>query len=197
MKNLLVITGAIVIASTSFAQIKGNPGSLFDPKGKSMFTDNVARSVGDLLLVVVDERSLANFSASTQATKNDSNSISTQFFNNFLDRLFRPVTTGGKSSTSGDGETKQDSRMSATMSVVVKQVMPNGNLVIEGTRSLVTNKQTQTLVLSGIVRPLDIRPNNSVLSSSIAEAQFKMDGSGLIAQRQRKGLLTTILDWLF
>jgi flagellar L-ring protein precursor FlgH len=75
--------------------------------------------------------------------------------------------------------------------------MPNGNLVIEGRRSLITNKQTQTIVFSGIVRPSDIRPNNTVRSVNVAEAEIKMDGSGLISQRQRKGILTTIIDWLF
>jgi flagellar L-ring protein precursor FlgH len=98
---------------------------------------------------------------------------------------------------SGNGETSQSSRMSATMSTIVKQVMPNGNLVIEGRRSLITNKQTQTIVFSGIVRPSDIRPNNTVRSVNVAEAEIKMDGSGLISQRQRKGILTTIIDWLF
>ena len=83
------------------------------------------------------------------------------------------------------------------MSVLVKQVMPNGNLVVEGRRSLVTNKQTQTIVFSGIVRQTDIRPNNTVLSTDVAEAEVKMDGSGVISQRQRKGILTQIIDWLF
>ncbi|HXH61722.1 MAG TPA: flagellar basal body L-ring protein FlgH [Fimbriimonadaceae bacterium] len=197
MKRTLFIIAVLSLGCASYAQIKGNPGSLFDPKARNMFTDNVAREVGDVLLVVVDEKTIADFSASTQASKNDSNSISTKFFNNFLDRLFRPLTTGDQSSNSGDGETKQNSRMSATMSVIVKQVLPNGNMVIEGSRSLITNKQTQTLTLSGVIRPLDIRPDNSVLSSVIAEAQIKMDGAGLISQRQHKGILTKILDWLF
>jgi flagellar L-ring protein precursor FlgH len=181
----------------ALAQSKSNPGSLFDPSVRNAFTDNVARRVGDILTVVVDEKTLADFSASTSASKNDDNAVNAQFFIGLLDSLFKPVTTGASSSVSGDGQTSQSSRMSATMSTVVKQVLPNGNLVIEGRRSLITNKQTQTIVFSGVVRPSDITPRNTVPSTKVAEAEIKMDGSGLISQRQRKGILTQIIDWLF
>jgi flagellar L-ring protein precursor FlgH len=197
MKRLLFTLIAAAFVATSHAQTKGNPGSLFDPTVRNPFTDNIARGVGDILTVIVDEKTLADFTASTQATKNDKNSVNAQFFMGLLDSLFKPISTGANSSVSGNGETSQSSRMSATMSTIVKQVMPNGNLVIEGRRSLITNKQTQTIVFSGIVRPSDIRPNNTVRSVNVAEAEIKMDGSGLISQRQRKGILTTIIDWLF
>jgi flagellar L-ring protein precursor FlgH len=191
------VTFAIFIAVLSvaaFAQSsKGNPGSLFDATARNPLTDNVARGVGDVLTVIVDEKTLADFTASTQATKNDKNSINAQFFIGLLDSLFKPISTGSNSSVSGDGQTSQ----SSTMSTIVKQVMPNGNLIIEGRRSLITNKQTQTIVFSGIVRPSDIKPNNTVRSVNVAEAEIKMDGSGLITDRQRKGILTKIIDWLF
>ena len=196
MRSVFAIVFA-AIAACSLAQSKGNPGTLFDPSARNPFTDNVARRVGDILTVVVNEKTLANFTASTAATKNDKNSVSAQFFISLLDSLFKPVTTGSNSSVSGDGETSQRSSMSATMSTVVKQVMPNGNLVVEGRRSLITNKQTQTIVFTGVVRPSDIRPDNTVQSTLVAEAEIKMDGSGLISQRQRKGILTQIIDWLF
>lgn len=197
MKKLFVLFLTLA-ATTAFTQItKGNPGSLFDPTARNPFTDNIARSVGDILTVIVDEKTLADFSASTQATKNDKSAINAQFFIGLLDSLFKPVTTGANSSVSGDGQTSQSSKMSATMSTIVKQVLPNGNLVIEGRRSLITNKQTQTIVFSGVVRPTDIKPNNTVQSVNVAEAEIKMDGSGLISQRQRKGFLTQIIDWLF
>lgn len=197
MKKTLFVLSIFACAVFAHAQSKGNPGSLFNPAVRNPFTDNVARTAGDILTVIVDEKTLANFSASTQATKSDSNSVNAQFFVGLLDSLFKPVTTGANSSISGNGQTSQSSKMTATMSVVVKQVMPNGNLVVEGRRSLITNKQTQTIVFSGIVRPTDIRPNNTVLSTNVAEAEVKMDGSGVISQRQRKGILTQIIDWLF
>jgi flagellar L-ring protein precursor FlgH len=83
------------------------------------------------------------------------------------------------------------------MSVIVREVTPSGQLVVEGTRSLVTNRETQTLVLSGIVRRDDIRADNTVLSTNLADAEIRMEGKGLIADRQRRGILTQIMDWLF
>ena len=197
MKKFLVTSLAIALAINLFAQDKGNPGSLFSSGSRNPFTDNVARNVGDVLTVLVSESSISSFNASTEATKSDNNGININLFNNVLDRLFRPVTTKANSTVSGDGSTRQNSNMRATMSVIVKLVLPNGNLVVEGHRTLITNKQTQTIVFSGIVRPTDIRPNNTIASANVAEAEIRMDGSGLIADRQRKGILTQILDWIF
>ena len=200
MRTLFVTMFIAVAAATCFAQTgdqKGNPGSLFDSTYVNPFIDSVARRAGDLLTVIIDEESTAKFASSTEATKNDRSSISTQFFSDLLDRLFRPISTGSNSSVSGDGKTSQSSSMAATLTVIVKQVLANGNLVIEGHRTLITNKQTQTFTLSGVVRQADIKPNNTIASSQIAEMDVKMDGSGLIADRQRKGILTRIIDWLF
>lgn len=197
MKKFLVTSLAIALAINLFAQDKGNPGSLFSSSSRNPFTDNVARNVGDVLTVLVSESSISSFNASTEATKSDNSGIDINLFNNILDRLFRPVTTKANSTVSGDGSTRQNSNMRATMSVIVKLVLPNGNLVVEGHRTLITNKQTQTIVFSGIVRPTDIRPNNTIASANVAEAEIRMDGSGLIADRQRKGILTQILDWIF
>ena len=200
MKKLLVSVFIAVMAATCFAQSsdqKGNPGSLFESTYVNPFTDSVARRVGDLLTVIIDEESTAKFASSTEATKNDRSSISTTFFNDLLDRLFRPISLGGNSTVSGDGKTSQTSSMAATLTVIVKQILPNGNLVIEGHRTLITNKQTQTFTLSGVVRQADIKPNNTIVSSQIAEMDVKMDGTGLIADRQRRGILTRIIDWLF
>ena len=69
--------------------------------------------------------------------------------------------------------------------------------MIEGTRTIVVNKETQLFRLTGIIRIQDIKPNNTVLSESIAQAEIRMEGKGQIADRQRKGILTTILDWIF
>lgn len=176
---------------------KTNPGSLVQPTDLNPFVDRVARRAGDIVTIVIQEATVSNFSASTSANKTDSNDINTNFFNDFLNRILRPVTTAANSAVGGNGRTNQTSNMQARMSVVVREVLPNGNLVLEGTRSLVTNRETQTIVLSGVVRPFDIRPDNTVLSTSIADAQIRMEGQGMIADRQRRGILTQILDWLF
>jgi flagellar L-ring protein precursor FlgH len=157
----------------------------------------VARQVGDIVSVLIQEQSLSTFAAATKTQKSDNNSITLDSPLSLLNGLFRPFTTGSNGSSQGSGDTSQKSSMTARMSVIVKQILPNGNMAIEGKRSLVTNKQTQTFVLSGTIRPFDIKPDNTIDSSKIADAQIRMEGQGAIADRQRKGVITQIIDWLF
>lgn len=201
MKKVL-ISLAILMASMSpfaFAQSsdKQNAGSIYGSQTGNALSDNVARKVGDILTIIVKEESIASYSASTKADKSDKNGIGVDLFNNFLNGIFRPFTTSANSSNSGSGDTQYQSRMNSRLSVVVKEIIGNGNMVVEGTRTLLTNKETQTIVFSGIVRPLDIKPDNTVDSTKVAEANVKMAGKGTIQDRQRKGFLTQILDWLF
>ena len=70
-------------------------------------------------------------------------------------------------------------------------------MLIEGARLVKVNNETQNLVLTGIVRPDDVRSDNTVASENLANAEIKSEGIGLIVDRQRRGLLTRLLDWLF
>ena len=114
-----------------------------------------------------------------------------------LNRFFRPFTTQDSGSTKGSGTTNAAGNLNTQFTVVVKEVLPNRRLRIEGTRSIVINRETQTYILSGIVREDDIQPNNVILSTSIADATIEAVGKGAIHDRQRRGILTRIVDWLF
>lgn len=193
---------ALLLAVSAFAQElpdKANPGSLYGPNAESNLLDRIARKPGDILTILVDEQSLSTYAADTSASKNDSSRVGVSFFIDFLDDLFKPLTTGvsANSQVNGQGETSQTARMSARLSATVKEVLPNGTMIIEGRRTLVTNKETQTLLLKGTIRAQDIRPYNTIRSAQIADASIQMTGEGLIQDRQRKGILTTLLDWIF
>ncbi|MFM9872235.1 MAG: flagellar basal body L-ring protein FlgH [Fimbriimonadaceae bacterium] len=176
---------------------KQNAGSIYDGSFKNPYIDDVARAKGDVLLIMIDEQSVSTLSANTNTSKADSTEVSPNILTGFLTQLFGPLSNSSQSTTSGTGSTNQNSKMAAKMSAIVKEVLPNGTLIIEGRRALVTNKDTQTFVLSGVIRQRDIMPDNTIASSKIAEAEIKMEGKGQISERQRKGVLTTILDWLF
>ncbi len=197
---ILAALAAVALTGVAGAQMtepKGNPGSLYNQGYVNPFADRIARKAGDVLTIIISESSVASYSATTKANKSDSNSINSQFYNEVMDRLFRPLSTGSTSSVSGDGTTTQNGKMSTRMSAVIKQVLPNGNLLIEGARSLVTNKETQTFKLSGTIRPDAVASDNTVKSELIADAEIRMEGKGMIQERQRKGILTRVLDWLF
>lgn len=174
-----------------------NPGSLFPAKYVNPFLDRTARSEGDLLTILISESSTASFAAATTATKTDDNKITELLGPTLFKRLFPNLGSSAESKTGGNGNTTQSGRVTARMTAVVKQVLPNGNLVIEGFRSVKVNHETQMFFLTGIIRRDDVRSDNSVLSESIANAEIRLDGKGQISERTRKGLLTKILDWLF
>ncbi|NLA58040.1 MAG: flagellar basal body L-ring protein FlgH [Firmicutes bacterium] len=77
------------------------------------------------------------------------------------------------------------------------EVLPNGNLVIEGTQSLIVNNETQEITVRGVIRPQDIEPDNTILSTYIADATISYQGSGILGAQDKPGILTRILNWIF
>lgn len=202
----LVLAGASVLLAQTLGDpagqsigsgSKANPGSLYSTGATNPYLDRVARKVGDVLMVEIKESSAATFSAATNTSKTDSNTASADVLKGFLGRIFGPLATSGSGAASGSGDTSHKSSMTTRMSVVIKEVLPDGHMVIEGTRTLVTNKETQTFVLTGLIRQADITTANIVDSTRIADASIKLAATGQVADRQRKGILTKLLDWLF
>lgn len=202
MNRLFLLLAALTAVASLEAQTidksdGASVGSLWSDAVPNPLVDRTARKVGDLVTIVISENSVSTFKAGTNASKSDANNVAQKLFIGFLDRIFKPFATSATSNNKGEGDTTQTGKMTARISAVVTQVFPNGTMIIEGTRNIVTNKETQTIKLSGVIRRDDIRPDNTVKSENIAEAEIRMEGKGLIADRQRRGLLTRILDWLF
>lgn len=196
MKTLFLMF-SLAACGLAAAQSKPNPGSLWSDATSNPLLDRIARNAGDILTVIISETSSATLTAKTTAAKQDSTTVDPVRLFSWLSLTPNALTTSATNSNSGDGATLQNGRLTARVTVLVKQAHPNRTLVIEGTRTVVINKETQTFRLSGIVRRDDIRPDNTLLSEKIAEAQIAMEGKGLLNERQRRGILTRILDWLF
>lgn len=204
MKQLICCAIFAASAATSMAQElpPDNTGSLWSSSKPNAFLDRTARKEGDVLTIIISETSTASFTASTSTSKTDTNSVSKTvipILSSLIPSLI-PNTTGsagGSLSSAGTGSTASTGKFTARMSAIVKKVLPNGNLVIEGTRYVKVNKDTQTFVLSGIIKQDSVLPDNTVLSESIAEAEIRVDGKGSISDRQRKGILSQVIDWLF
>ena len=103
-----------------------------------------------------------------------------------------------RSSRIFDGEAKQekDSNFEARMAVMIVDRMPNGNLVIAGSRVVQIDDETKTLRISGVVRPIDITAQNSVPSSLVAEARVSMSGEGANTRMVTRGPIGTLFDTL-
>jgi flagellar L-ring protein precursor FlgH len=102
---------------------------------------------------------------------------------------------GLANSFDGEGATTRNSTLNAYISVQVIQVLPNGNLVIQGSRQVQVNNENQIINIQGVIRPVDIDATNTILSTAVAEAKIELNGQGVVSDKQNVGWLTRILDW--
>ncbi len=158
-----------------------------------LFADAKARRVGDILTVVLSERTDASKEASTETERSTEVSLPGPTL------LGRKVTRNGTEllsasvqgdhSFSGDGKTTQSNSLSGSVTVTVVDVLPNGNLVVRGEKLLRINGEREHIRLEGVVRPVDIAADNTVLSTQVAEARISYVGRGQVADASRMGWL--------
>ncbi len=170
----------------------------------AMFGDRRARQAGDILTVIVQETASVQASQRTTTDKSASidSSVSSFFFDPSASRLgthngaLPSMSMGGSNDFSGGGAITNRQSITARAAVTVIDVLPNGNLVIEGSRYVAYSGEKQYAILRGIVRPADIQTGNTVLSSSIADARVEFLSQGTISSAQRKGWITRVFDTL-
>lgn len=170
-------------------------GSLWNSGARSIAEDFRARQVGDLLTIVVQESATASSTAATKSDRSDSANFAGG--TGFLKRFLKDFGASAAASSSGQGQTSRTGSLATRLTVVVKEILPNGNLVIEGTRVVTINKENQKILLTGVVRPQDVSPENTVSSIYVANAAIQFDGKGTVGDRQKKGLISRIFDWIF
>ena len=160
----------------------------------SLVADRKARQAGDLLTVVVVETAQATQQASTQSDKKATAAVNPS---TGLMRFLPTVGISNSQQYAGQGATSRSTTLNARMTVQVVRVQPDGTLEIEGRRSVVVNQEQQELVLTGRVRPDDVGPDNTILSSLVANAQITYTGKGTVRHAQKPGIITRILRIFF
>ena len=161
----------------------------------SIYSDRKAVKVGDVLTVVIVESATSTSTASTDAKKDTKTEVSPGV-GPWIKNIPGFQYSGGDQ-LKASGSTSRATTFTARMTVTVKKINANGNFEIEGTRFVQTNREKEEIKLTGTVRPQDIATDNTVLSSSIADAKITHTGSGPIGSRQKEGLVTRILRILF
>jgi len=174
---------------------EANHGAIFQSaSAATLFEDFKARRVGDILTVMLSERTDARKSANTNTSKDSSLSIADPILGgNPVTRNGVPVLNNEVEMTrsfDGEGDSAQSNQLEGSITVTVAEVLPNGNLVIQGEKWVKINQGNEYIRLRGIVRPVDIRPDNSVLSTQVADAQVAYGGTGVVAQTSSPGWLT-------
>ena len=150
--------------------------------------------MGDTLTVLISEKTTTTQTKSRKNGKSASTSLNagTGIFN-----FLAAATAGGSDSWKADGSAKDTSNFSGSITVTVVEVQPNGNMVVEGTRSIWQNKDEHKVTLRGIVRRDDVAYDNTVPSAKVADATVRFDGKGPLNAKQRQGILTQIFNILF
>lgn len=193
-------------------------GSLWQENGlfSDMFKDAKAWNVGDIVTIKIEESSKATNQANTKTGRASSLTagIDTLFGleNWYQDHVLdwysdkwpkinpfgNPSVKGSMSSDfDGSGTTTRSGDLSAYMTARISEVMPNGHFKIVGSREVMVNNENQLIILSGVIRPRDISPDNIVLSTFISDARIAYSGSGIIDDRQRPGWLANLLNTLW
>ncbi|NMB12662.1 MAG: flagellar basal body L-ring protein FlgH [Firmicutes bacterium] len=186
--GLVIMLVSLVVADVVLA------ASLWQDGQGSIFTDTKAGNVGDLVTIIIVERTQASQSSETSTGKDTSVELGPGL--GLLD--FIPLAkAGAKDGRKAGGRNVQGGSFSARMTSQVVEVLPNGNLVIEGSQSLVVNRENQEITVRGIVRPQDIAADNTVLSTYISDASISYQGSGSLGTQQKPGIITQILNWIF
>lgn len=206
--NVRTFSAASVLLALYASQTTALSGqSLWTSPGsgeRSMFADRKASRVGDILTVVVQE-SAATQSSQSKTTNSGANvdaGVEQFLFPAAVSRLgthkgaLPGVRMGGSNDFSGGGEVNNTQSLNARAAVLVTNVLPNGNLVIEGVRRVTSAGESQHVVLHGMVRPDDVTSGNVVFSSNVADARVEFISEGSLTDAQKKGWLTKLYEKL-
>ncbi len=184
-------------------------GSLWqEENGRAyLYEDLRAMRVGDILTIKIVEKHAGSKSADTSAERQST--LNHSLSGSAIGYIGIPgVRLGGEAMRGmginanasnkfgGKGATNREDTLTGTISTIVTEVLPNGDLRVEGKREVTVNSETQLMTISGIVRRVDVDTKNTVLSSAIADAKIEYSGLGVVDDVQRPGWLVRVFDWI-
>lgn len=190
--------------------VEGTPSA--DPVQSSLWARSVgspyiirnqkAQKVGDLLTILIEEETSASTQAKTDAKRDGSVDLSGSLgFGQGTSSTAGQLSAkaGNVNDFKGEGKTNRSGQFTSKVQAVVENVLPNGTLFVRGRKVITINHEDQEIEISGFVRPDDIRINNTVVSTVMADAQIRYVGEGVISDKQHTGWGTRLLDaiWPF
>ncbi|HVP29081.1 MAG TPA: flagellar basal body L-ring protein FlgH [Myxococcota bacterium] len=192
------------------------------PSGSFLFFNRKARGIGDLVTVVVLERTSASSDATTDLDRKSAITAAASSDVGLQNLVVKPATTflkaagmdsnsssstsnadvnvlsaSGQNTYKGNGTTERNGKIDAVVTCRIIDVLPGNVFHVRGRRSLLVNHEEQYLTVEGLVRQEDIDIDNRVASAKLAEAQIGYDGIGVVDDKQRPGLAARIFDWIY
>ncbi|MBI5461109.1 MAG: flagellar basal body L-ring protein FlgH [Gammaproteobacteria bacterium] len=169
---------------------------------QALFEDLKARRIGDTITIVLQERTQASKDAKTETSKDNTVGIDNPTLLGAPLKFDTPLlphgdgrssnlgtTLGSNQEFKGEGTSSQGNSLSGNITVTVIDVLPNGNLMVRGEKWLTLNQGDEYIQISGVVRPVDVRADNTVLSGQVADALITYSGEGFVADSNKMGWL--------
>lgn len=184
----LAVVGALaptVRSGEPYLDLENNTGGISNLK---------AVGVGDIITVLIVETASANTTAKTDA--NTKSEVSGGPGLGFLNQVTEWGLTA-ENKFKGDGKSSRTGALQAQISTRIIEELPNGNLRLQGNRIVSINGEEQQITLTGLIRPQDLRADNSITSTLIADAEISYSGDGPIADAHSPGLLSRVVNFLF
>lgn len=194
MRNLMLapaIAGALLLSGGAAA---GKTPLIDFDTGASLVTNMKAHRVGDLLTIIITENASANAGSKTKADNKSEHSGGAGL--GFLS-FIQPWELSVENKYKGDGDTERSGSLRAEITARIVEVLRSGDLRITGTRMININGEKQLIEITGVCRPRDIAPDNTIMSTYISDAQIAYNGSGMVTDTAQPGVVTKIINWLF
>jgi len=194
----LILTSSIFL--TTACSQAGSIWAKRDKNMKAIYADDVARRIGDVLTITITENSKVDNKAKRDLKKEtDRSTIFDGNLGNFADLGEFGMSAESDNELKSKADYKDERKFTDNITVVVIDILPNGNLVVLGTRNRDISGDIQTIEVSGIVRPSDISFDNKVKSEQVADFRIVSRNGGVSAPYTKPGWLGSILDivWPF
>jgi flagellar L-ring protein precursor FlgH len=189
LRSLLVL--GLFAAAARGAAAQTRPGSIYDPRNgpQSPIADKTARRPGDLLTVLIAETQGIKNEETSQLQRQTSLDYALTAFD-IKPNAFNPLPTLGAQSQddfNGRANYEKKGQFTARITVLVVDVLPNGNLVVQGRREIHIDRETKLIEFSGVVRRQDVKPDNTVTSELVADACISYAGEGALTEATNRG----------
>lgn len=193
--SLIVLLFCFLLAATA-----ANAASLW-LSGNDLYSSKGSRDFkpGDIITIIISEESNAQSKATTNTSKESqiqaTSAPQIPFFKKVVGQFLGNNQI--KNEFDGQGTTTRSGKLTGTVTATILEVMSNGNILLEGSRSIRVNRETQIMRVRGVARPRDIDSGNAVNSKMLADAQIKFDGNGAVGRVNRPGLITKFMNVIF
>lgn len=191
MKRRLIM--AFATAALIATAPRASANSLW-PGGAGMFADHRASMIGDTVMVRVVESVTDTDEGKVKSSKATDESVDSGF--GILD-IIRGFGIGSTSSMNSNTKVERTKKLNTTVSCLVTDIMPNGNMVIQGDKLMTNGAEKMNVQFSGVIRPQDIASDNTVQSVRVANAEIVVTGKGTVSRTQRPGIINQVLSAIF